>query len=756
MLAAAGVLAAWAGATLAAEGGKGMPRRLDPQYSQALAGVRFCSPIALRRAIEDLTATYGAQYPRGQEFLNRLDKFEDGLLAQLGKSDLAPMTQAKEYQDLCREALLANPLMKFEKLLVVRRAGGLAMPANWQGNCSLNQAGYDNEIAVLSPVAPSGKLTTLFKPQGGAFVGDVDLNFDADTMLFSMPDNGRWQVFEIRADGAGLRQVTKGEEPDVHNYDPCYLPSGKVMYCSTAVFHGVPCVGGADAVANLFTCDADGGHARQLGFDQDHNWCPTVLNDGRVLYTRWEYSDLPHYFSRHLFHMNPDGTNQTEYYHSNSYWPNSTFYARPIPGHPTKVVAVISGHHGVARIGELVIFDPALGRQEEQGAVQRIPGHGKKVESIVADGLVEGSWPKYLHPFPLSEKYFLVAAQPSPSSAWGVYLVDVFDNMTLIAESPGSALLEPIPFRPTVRPPVIPDRVNLEKTDATVYLSDIYQGPGLKDVPRGTIKKLRLYGPHFAYNGMGGHISIGIDGPWDVHRILGTVPVAADGSAAFTVPANTPISVQPLDGEGRSWFTAMPGEVVACTGCHVMQNGAPSPGRKQAALAPPAAIASWYGPARGLSFKRDVQPVLDKYCVGCHNEKTGAASANFVGGVPDFSAKGRDGWGHFTPAYAALQSFVRRPGPESDAHIQVPMEWGADTSELIRTLKKGHHNVQLDAQAWDRLYTWIDLNVPDHGTWTEQANARPAMKRRLEMRTKYANNAEDPEAILVRYDTPNA
>ncbi len=206
------------------------------------------------------------------------------------------------------------------------------MPANWQGNCSLNQTGYDNEIAVLSPVAPGGKLTTLFKPQGGAFVGDVDLNFDADTMLFSMPDNGRWQVFEIRADGAGLRQVTKGEEPDVHNYDACYLPSGKVMYCSTAVFHGVPCVGGADAVANLFTCDADGANARQLGFDQDHNWCPTVLNDGRVLYTRWEYSDLPHYFSRLLFHMNPDGTNQTEYYHSNSYWPNSTFFARPIPG----------------------------------------------------------------------------------------------------------------------------------------------------------------------------------------------------------------------------------------------------------------------------------------------------------------------------------------------------------------------------------------------------------------------------------------
>ncbi len=123
-LAVAGVIAAWAGVAVSVEEAKGLPRRLDPRYSQALAGVRFGSPIALRRAIEDLMATYGSQYPGGREFLDRLDKFEDGLLAQLGKADPAPMMQAKEYQDLCREALLANPLMKFEKLLVVRRAGG--------------------------------------------------------------------------------------------------------------------------------------------------------------------------------------------------------------------------------------------------------------------------------------------------------------------------------------------------------------------------------------------------------------------------------------------------------------------------------------------------------------------------------------------------------------------------------------------------------------------------------------------------------
>ena len=137
-----------------------------------------------------------------------------------------------------------------------------------------------------------------------------------------------------------------------------------------------------------------------------------MLNDGRVLYTRWEYSDSPHYFTRLLFHMNPDGTGQMEYYGSNSPWPNSTYYARPIPDHPTKIVAVISGHHGVPRMGQLLVFDPAQGRRNADGAVQRIPGHGVQVEPVIGDSIVNNSWPKFLHPYPLSEKYFLAAMQP--------------------------------------------------------------------------------------------------------------------------------------------------------------------------------------------------------------------------------------------------------------------------------------------------------------------------------------------------------
>jgi len=762
---------------------------------EALAQVRNLSVAPLRLAIEDLARTYGAKYPRVEraagspgdpadrptaaEYLKRADEVEKALAA-LPKTIAQPadeeacMRAAEQYKALREAALLSNPLLDFDRLLLVKRdPKQMGLPQNWQGNCAISRNGYDNEIAVLSPVAkgPQAKLTTLYKPGNGEFVGDVDLHFDAGKMLFSMPGSkGRWQIWELKADGTGLRQVTPGVDPDVDNYDPCYLPDGRIIYGSTLAFHGVPCVGGGNTVANLCIMDADGRNVRQLTFDQDHNWCPTMLNDGRVLFTRWEYSDTCHYFTRHLFHMNPDGTGQMEYYHSNSYWPNSTFYARPIPGHPTEVVAVISGHHGVPRMGELVLLDPARGRHEADGAVQRIPGYGKPVPPKIADGLVDGSWPKFLHPYPLSDKYFLVSAQPAPQAAWGIYLVDIFDNMMPLYEVPGYALLEPVPFRKTATPPVIPDKVKLDSREATVYVSDVYQGEAMKGVPRGTVKRLRLYEVHYAYPQMGGHINIGIDGPWDVHRIIGTVPVYEDGSASFKAPANTPLAVQPLDAEGkavqlmRSWFTAMPGEVLSCVGCHDKQNSTPPAKRTYASGQPPAEITPWYGPPRGFSFKREVQPVLNKYCVGCHDGKNFGDRQPIskqpvflgrlpAGGVsprncPDFTTKDKNGERNFTQPYLALHPYVRRPGPESDYHMQVPMEYHADTSELIQLLKKGHFNVKLDNEAWDRLVTWIDLNVPDHGTWHEhRAIASNFHERRLEMRTKYANNPVDPEAI---------
>ncbi len=728
---------------------------------KGMADLEMIDVVALRLAIEDLRRTYPGSYDTDGLFRDRLEEFERPV-AEMKKSldqgvcepaeAIIELTQG--FEQFRREAMLANPLLDFDRVLLVKRkASGprLGLPQNWQGNCSLPRTGYEDEIATLSMKELQDPLTTFCKPSKPSFVGDVDLDFDAGRMLFSMiGSHNRWQIWEIKADGTGLRQVTSGMHTDVDNYDACYLPDSRIVFDSSRCFQGIPCVGGADSVANLCIMDSSGNNIRQLCFDQDHDWCPTVLNNGRVLYTRWEYSDTPHYFSRLLFHMNPDGTGQMEYYGSNSFWPNSIFYARPIPGHPTRVVAVISGHHGVPRMGELVLLDPVCGRFEADGAIQRIPGRGEKVEPLIVDQLVNASWPKFLHPFPLSEKYFLVSCKPDPDSEWGIFLVDVFDNMLCLKEEPGYALFEPIPFVARPKPPSLPDRINPDLDDAIVYLEDIYKGEGLAGLPRGIVKKLRLYEFHYCYPQMGGHKHVGVESAWDVHRILGTVPVYSDGSASFKVPANMPIAVQPLDESGaalqvmRSWFAAMPGEVLSCVGCHEPQNAGPAGKRTVASRMPPSAIEPWYGPARGFSFKRDIQPVLDRHCIGCHDGKPRPDKKT----IPDLTAKPENGWGNFTPSYLELHPFVRRPGPESDYHLQKPMEFYVNTSELVQMLGKGHHNVALDQEAWDRLYTWIDLNVPDHGTWSEhRAINADFHERRMKMRTLYAGRPEDPEAI---------
>ncbi|NOZ21443.1 MAG: SUMF1/EgtB/PvdO family nonheme iron enzyme [Planctomycetes bacterium] len=738
---------------------------------------------AIRMAVDDQGETFGDRYPKA-ELMQRVDAMQakcDTILRNVlatGNKVLKEVLMFRdEIEPVAREILLANPLLDFDRLLIVKRSTrNLGLPANWQGNSSLRKTGYDNEIAVL-PMQPNPaktQLTTLYRPPKGEFVGDVDLHFDADRMLFSsIGSHERWQVFEMKTDGTGLRQVTLGDQPDVDNYDACYLPDGDIIFSSSANFVGVPCVFGSSHVAMLYRMNADGKNIRQLCFEQDHNWCPTMLPNGRVLYLRWEYTDTPHSNTRLLFQMNPDGTGQMEFYGSNSYWPNSIFYARPIPGSSTKVIGIVTGHHGDRRMGELVLFDVNKGRREADGAVQKIPGYGKKVEPIIRDQLTSGVWPKFLHPYPLSDKYFLVACRPTQGSNWGLYLVDVFNNMLLLREEPGYALLEPIPIRKTEKPPVIPSRVRPGEQYATVYMADVYAGNGLKGIPSGTVKRLRIFTYHFAYQGMGGILGVvGLDGPWDIKRVLGTVPVEKDGSAMFRVPANTPISVQPLDAEGkavqimRSWMTAMPGDVLSCVGCHEPQSESPPPQLTIAARHFPSDIKPWHGPTRGFSYPREVQPVIDRYCVKCHNGKARSDGKD----IPDLRG---DAWitdfrsvtpgngggrgGKFSVGYANLQRYVRRPGIESDYHLLTPMEFHADTTELVQMLKKGHHGVTLDPEAWDRLITWIDLNTPFHGTWHEYIkDPGPQRQRRRELRKLYAGIDEDPEAIIeVKYSPPN-
>ncbi len=158
---------------------------------------------ALAMAVGDLAETFGDDYPKGREYMERLAALKRSHEEASGAED-GFRKIAEEFAALEQEALLANPLLDFGSLLLVERgAGRLGLPANWQSNSSLPKTGYDNRIAMLRPIRPDGELTTVYRPEGGQFVGDVDLDFDADRMLFSMPGSqGQWRVFEAGAGGS--------------------------------------------------------------------------------------------------------------------------------------------------------------------------------------------------------------------------------------------------------------------------------------------------------------------------------------------------------------------------------------------------------------------------------------------------------------------------------------------------------------------------------------------------------------------------
>ena len=711
---------------------------------------------AMRLAYSDMkrsnvynSATY---QPLMDELEQLLRKGFDGIY-QLDRQAIQDAEKALANK---RAVLLSNPLLDGDKIVATRfkigrRARDIMAPSlgtqsnNWSNQQSAGRTGFNAEIVELTNLRGEIRLRTVFEPQNSASIADLKLHWDADKLMFTsiMPDK-RWNVFEVNLDGTGFRHLVDTVEPELEFYDGVYLPDGRIIANTNIGYHGVPCVSGSDPVGNMVLYEPNTKNMRRLTFDQDANWNPVIMHNGRVMYTRWEYTDLTHYYSRIVMHMNPDGTENKALFGSGSMFPNSTFDVQPLPGHSSAFVGIISGHHGVARSGRLLLFDPMKARKGANGVIQEIPYRNRPVFPLVKDELVNDVWPQFIKPMPLDDKYFLVAAKLTPDDLWGIYLVDVFDNVTCLIKSEGEGFISPIPVRKTTTPPIIPDRVKLNDKEATVFIQDIYEGEGLRDVPRGIVKELRIHAYEYAYvQSPSDHTAQGIQSGWDIKRMLGIVPIEEDGSAIFKIPANTPISIQPLDKDGaaiqwmRSWFTAMPGEIVSCIGCHEDANQIVIPRRVSASQKAPISLKKPEGGVRSFTFDLEVQPILDRACIACHN---GEGSAfDLRGGKKD-----RMGYG---AAYLNLHPYVHRQGPEADMVVLQPYEYHVNTSELVRLLTKGHYNVRLTAEERRQLYQWIDYNLPDKGTFVATAHdgfpyqGFDQYQRRIELTNKYALDA---------------
>ncbi len=717
--------------------------------------LRWLNIESVRLAFDDLRKDKNYKAAEHERELKELSDLLSKGFEGIYKADAKAVADAKRALSLQRSILLGNPLLDTDRIVASHYhlgAGARSVMSprlgtqanNWSNQESAPRNGFDAEIVELSALRGDIRQRRVYKPESDSPVADLRLHWDGDRVMFTqVQEDRRWNVFEVGLDGSGFRKLIENEEPDLEFYDGTYLPDGRILAVSNIGYQGVPCVSGSDAVGNMVLYDPEVKNLRRLTFDQDANWNPVILNNGKVMYTRWEYTDLTHYYSRIVMHMNPDGTENKALYGSGAMFPNSTFDVQPLPNSGSAFVGIISGHHGVTRSGRMLIFNPAQGRKSVEGVVQEIPYRNRPVQELIKDRLVDGVWPQFIKPSVLSEKYFLVAAKLSPNSLWGIYMVDVFDNVTCIMQAEGEGFISPILAKKTATPPVIPDRVKLDQKEATFFIQDIYEGEGMRGIPRGTVKELRLHAYEYAYvSTTSDHNWHGIQSGWDIKRLLGTVPVEEDGSVIFKAPANTPISIQPLDKDGvavqwmRSWVTGQPGEVVSCIGCHESQNQIAIPKRVIASQMEPRKLTPPEGGVRSFTFDLEIQPILDRTCISCHN---GEKAFDLRGGKKD-----KKGYG---TSYLNLHPFVHRQGGEGDMVVLHPYEYHPNTSELVRLLKRGHYNVELTDKEWRTLYNWIDYNAPDKGYFNANVLDKLPYKgydqiaRRIELTDKYGNGA---------------
>jgi len=635
------------------------------------------------------------------------------------------------------------------------------------------------------------KVRTLLADPTGA-LRDPAVSWDGRRVLFAWKkslNDDDYHLYELDVASNQVVQVTSGL--GFADYEPAYLPNGDLIFASTRCVQTVDCWW--TEVSNLYTCDAKGRFLRRLGWDQVHTLYPQVLDDGRVIYTRWDYNDRGQIFPQPLFQMYPDGTGQTEFYGNNSWFPTTIAHARGIPG-TQQVLAILCGHH-TPQAGKLALLDPARGRQENSGVQLVAPRRETPAQRIDAYGQDGELWQ---YPYPLNDEQCLVAYAPlgwdqPPQSggdaAFGVYWMDFAGRRELLVSDPRLPCTQPVPLAARPRPLVWANHVDYTLGSGTFYMQDIYAGPGLAGIPRGTIKKLRVVALQFRAAGIGNNgsggpaggalvctpIAIG-NGAWDVKAVLGQAKVYADGSALFTVPAYTPVYFQALDERGcavqtmRSWSTLQPGEYFGCVGCHEPKNTAPPTenyGFSLAMQAGPQNLEPFYGPPRGFSFPKEIQPILDRHCIRCHKDRApiralvaGAAPRPLLEQAPSdhaaapvvqdelaFSLLGEvtvdpaakrkwsDAYLILTQAWPergdfAAQAFqgncqgrvVNWISSQSVPEPLPPYSAGAACSQLLSLLENGHKDLKLSREELDKLACWIDLLVPYCGTYIE-ANA---------------------------------
>jgi hypothetical protein len=546
----------------------------------------------------------------------------------------------------------------------------------------------------------TGQLRPLLADARGG-VRDPQVHYDAKKVLFSYRKGGteNYHLYEINLDGSGLKQLTDGPFDDI---EATYLPDGGIVFVSSRCKRWVNCW--LTQVAVIHRCDGDGSNIRALSSNNEHDNTPWVLPDGRILYTRWEYVDRSQVNYHHLWAMNPDGTMQTIYF--GNLHPGITMIdAKPVPNSDAVVASFSPGHGQREHDGEITLVDPNSGPDEKSFA-RRISKSAR-----------------FRDPWAFSEKAFLAA-----SGATLVLIDETGATEQLLKLPPddiaaGLQCHEPRPVIVREREPVIQPRARPEERVGHMLLADVSHGRNMKGVKPGEVKKLLVLETlpmpiHYT----GGMEPISYGGTFTLERILGTVPVEADGSAFFEVPALRSVFFVALDEDEmavkrmQSFTSVQPGETLSCVGCHEHRTeAARADFHNLAAVRRPAAKIE---PVRGVpdvfDFPRDVQPVLTALCGDCHGyEKTSRGGPR----AGRLILTGDRGPLYSHSYYMLTIARLFADGRNQPKSNYDPRTLGSSASKLLTMLDGSHYGVKAVPQQKRILRLWIETGAAYPGTY---------------------------------------
>jgi len=654
-----------------------------------------------------------------------------------------------------REIAFCNPLLDFDKILFVKRhdsVGVFHMCDQYYG-CNARPGGG---LFVLSdPFGENPRLTNVLENSvvergrlkgdnltAGAFLSP-ELSYDGKMILFAYTQARAYEkyrgkeayewgpevsyhIFKVNADGSGLVQLTDGDSDD---FDPCFLPNGRIVFITERRGGYLRC-GRHCPVYTMYSMEPDGSDIICISFHETHEWHPSVDNDGMLVYTRWDYVDRDTNIAHHIWTSFPDGRDPRSFHgnyplrRENRPWMEMSI--RAIPG-SHRYVAATGSHHGNA-FGSLIMIDPRI---EDDRAMSQLTRLTPDTPFPEAEAKPIRNYMRYGTPWPLSEDDYLCVYDADAKNR-GIYWIDRFGNSELLYRDPSISCLSPISLRPRRKPPVIPTRT-VQTAD------DINKAGGGR--PQETITVINVYDSDFEWP-EGARVAalriiqvlpkttpppnqprIGIANQTNARAVLGTVPVEADGSAYFEVPAGKMIYFQALDNRGmaiqsmRSGTYVHPGEQLTCLGCHEPKGRAP----KRSALTPlalrraPSKIQPDVDGSNPFNYVRLVQPVLDRNCVSCHRSEKAPDLTGFV--------EGKNGWTRSYNNLAEKYGFyfhVSNGSINTGVHggsRTIAGAFGARVSGLLEFIVEQHYGVKLSEEDFHRLTLWLDCNSEFYGSY---------------------------------------